>query len=65
MKRQGLLLIMALVMAVMGACYESPGVALHEPGVYKGTVDPLLAKQRSPEQQKILRERFAQIQTDR
>lgn len=65
MKHHGLLLVMVLVVAAMGACYESPGVSLHEPGVYKGAADPLLAKQRSVEQQKILRERFTQIQTDR
>ena len=65
MKRHALLLVLALVIAAVGACYESPGVALHEPGVYKGAADPLLAKERSPEQQKILRERLAQVQIDR
>lgn len=40
-------------------------VTLHEPGVYKGRVDPLVEKQRSPEQQEKLQARFNQIQTDR
>ena len=65
MKHRTLMLVLALVIAVVGACYESPAVALREPGVYKGATDPLLAKERSAEQQKILRERFAQVQMDR
>ncbi len=50
---------------VLSGCYESPDVTVHEPGVYKGTRDPLMAKQRSPEQQQILRERFSLVQPDR
>jgi hypothetical protein len=65
MKRCGLLLALALLAAATWACYESPDIAVHTPGIYKGTVDPLLAEQRSPEALKVLRERFAQIQTDR
>ena len=65
MKRHGLLLVLALAVATIFGCYESPGVAIHEPGVYKGASDPLLARQSTAEQQKILRERFAQVQTDR
>ncbi len=65
MKRLGRMLVLALVLTAVCACYESPGVALHEPGVYKGAADPLLARQRSDKQQAILRERFAQVQTDR
>lgn len=50
---------------VLSGCYESPDVTVHEPGVYKGTRDPLIAKQRSPEQQQTLRERFSLVQPDR
>jgi hypothetical protein len=58
--------IITLAAAVMlTACYESASVTVHQPGVYKGAKDPLLAKQRMPEQQQTLRERFALVQPDR
>ncbi|MBW8055925.1 MAG: hypothetical protein FVQ76_11530 [Nitrospira sp.] len=58
--------IITLAAAVMlTACYESADVTVHKPGVYKGAKDPLLAKQRMPEQQQALRERFALVQPDR
>ena len=50
---------------VVVACYESPEVVVHKPGVYKGARDPLLAKQRSAKQQETLRERVMLIQADR
>ena len=50
---------------VVVACYESPEVVVHKPGVYKGARDPLLAKQRSAQQQEVLRERVLLIQADR
>ena len=50
---------------VVFACYESPEVVLHKPGIYKGARDPLLAKQRSVKQQETLRERVMLIQADR
>jgi hypothetical protein len=46
-------------------CSDSSDVTLHKPGVYKGAVDPLIEKQRSPQQQERLQARFKQIQTDR
>ena len=49
----------------VGACSESEDVTLHEAGVYKGPVDPLVEKQRTPEQQEALLARFKQVQTDR
>lgn len=49
----------------LGGCYRSPDIAYHTPGVYKGPTDPLLAKERSPEQQQRLLERFKEVQTDR
>lgn len=49
----------------LAGCYESPDVTLYKPGVYKGGKDPLLEKQRSPQQQVKLRERFDLVQRDR
>ena len=46
-------------------CTEKTAVTLHEPGVYKGDTDPLLAMQKDPDHQEALRERFARGQTDR
>ena len=40
---------------------ESREYTKYEPGVYKGTQDPLLAKK----QQQELNDRFMQVQTDR
>lgn len=57
--------VFGILTALVAGCYESPQVTLHEPGVYKGDKDPLLAQQRQPEHQERLRERFAQVQTDR
>ncbi|MGD2099284.1 MAG: hypothetical protein PVG35_17025 [Desulfobacterales bacterium] len=55
----------ALAAAVLWGCYESTGVAFHEPGVYKGKQDPLLGKLRQTEVQQQLVERFKMVQTDR
>jgi hypothetical protein len=57
------LLIMASF--AMGGCYEDTDITLHDPGVYRGTTDPLLAKQANPEQQAILAARFLKGQSDR
>jgi hypothetical protein len=57
--------LLGIALGALSGCYESPDVTLYEPGVYKGTVDPLLAKERSPEQQQRLRARFELGQTDR
>lgn len=46
-------------------CTEKTAVTLHEPGVYKGKTDSLLAKQQDPEHKEALRERFARGQSDR
>ena len=43
----------------------SEETALHEPGVYKGESDPLLAKQSDPQHQEQLAERLRAVQTDR
>ncbi len=57
------LLIMASF--AMGGCYEDADITLHDPGVYRGITDPLLAKQADPEQQAKLAERFQKGQSDR
>jgi hypothetical protein len=61
------LFLVILVMSVLplGGCYQSPDIAYHTPGVYKGPQDPLLQKESSPEQQQRLVQRFNQVQTDR
>ena len=46
-------------------CTEKTAVTLHEPGVYKGETDPLLAMQKDPEQIETLQQRFTRGQTDR
>ncbi len=56
--------VIFLGFALVG-CSDSTDVTLHKPGVYKGAVDPLIDKQRSPQQQERLVARFNQIQTDR
>lgn len=57
--------------AIIGAsllligCYESTGITVHQPGVYKGAVDPLVALSAQPAHQQRLQERFTLVQTDR
>lgn len=58
----GIAIVLGLGMA---GCSESENVTLHEPGVYKGTVDPIVEKQGSAEQQERLVQRFNMVQTDR
>lgn len=63
MRFQSILLM--LMFLTVGACYDSPRVAIRVPGVYKGAVDPLLEKQRMPQQQDKLKQRVLLVQTDR
>jgi hypothetical protein len=60
---------MALALAILPmsltACAERADVTLHEPGVYKGGADPLLAKQEDPQHVEALQDRFAKGQADR
>jgi hypothetical protein len=55
----------ALCLLVLAGCYGPVDIAYHEPARYKGPADPLLARERSPEQQVLLLERFQTGQTDR
>lgn len=64
MRKVTLTLLMVASMA-LGGCYESTNITLHDPGIYRGGSDPLLAKQASPEQRARLGERFQMGQTDR
>ncbi|MFW2372607.1 MAG: hypothetical protein ACN4GM_05745 [Gammaproteobacteria bacterium] len=54
-----------LTSVLLGACYDDVGVSLHEPGEYKGAVDPLVARSRSSAHKERLRKRFDMVQTDR
>lgn len=61
-------MVMAAIIATatgLAGCYESPKVKIYQPGVYKGAKDPLVDKERTPEQQTALRERFDLVQRDR
>jgi hypothetical protein len=42
---RGFILLLISTVLVAVACYESPKVVIHKPGIYKGARDPLLAKQ--------------------
>lgn len=60
--KAAMVLVAAVTVAGLSACYESPDVTVYKPGVYKGGKDPLVEKQRSAEQQQILRDRFVLVQ---
>lgn len=68
-KKGGRPLMMAVALAFLPmsltACAERADVTLHEPGVYKGSEDPLLAKQQNPQHIETLQKRLAMGQTDR
>lgn len=49
----------------LSGCYDDVGVTLHEPGVYKGPSDPLLAKLKDKPLQQDLEQRFKTGQSDR
>jgi len=57
--------IAVLATLLLSGCYESTAVVIHEPGVYKGEKDPLLAVERTPEHAAELRERFMEGQAPR
>jgi hypothetical protein len=62
MKRKWHVLAAFIVLAGLTGCSSEPrSVIMHEPGVYKGAKDPLLAQQRQQE----LIDRFKLVQTDR
>ena len=62
MKKQLCLLVSLLFFIGLAACSdEQREMTMHEPGMYKGGKDPLLAKNMDQE----LKDRFMQVQTDR
>lgn len=63
--RHATVLVMAAAALLLTGCYESPDVTLTEPGVYKGKVDPLLAKFDDQQLQQELTARFEETQVDR
>ena len=64
MKRKWLIVPAFIFLAGLAACSSEPrSVTLHEPGVYKGDKDELLAK--SQQQQQELIDRARLVQTDR
>jgi hypothetical protein len=54
-----------MCLLIFAGCYGPVDITYHEAGHYKGPEDQLLARERSPEQQKQLLERFQLGQTDR
>lgn len=65
MRRYLLLLMAALVPVVLGGCYESSTPTLYEPGVYKGSKDPLDEKLESGDVRSELDERLQRAAQDR
>jgi hypothetical protein len=64
MKRKWHIVAACIVLAGLTACSPEPrGVTMHEPGVYKGDKDELLAKSQQHEQ--VLIDRMRLVQTDR
>lgn len=51
--------------ALLTGCYEDTDVTVHDPGVYKGKTDPLLAKMKTESLQGELDDRFRSVQMDR
>lgn len=64
---KGLLLgATALTLLMTAGCYRNPSdVAVHKPGVYQGSTDPLIAKLKSPQLTRELNERAAVAFQDR
>jgi hypothetical protein len=56
-----ILMVLAVFAGFAGCSYESRKATVHEPGVYKGEKDQLLARQ----QQQQLIDRLKLVQTDR
>ena len=62
MRKTAYVLAFVLIVAGLAACTdEDRNFTMHEPGVYKGQVDPLVAEKQHQE----LADRFKMVQTDR
>lgn len=64
MRVRTIAMVMLATLMVSG-CYETTDVVIHEPGVYKGPKDPLLAVDGTPKFEEQLRERFMEGQAPR
>ena len=58
----GLAILAALSLS---GCYEDASVIIHEPGVYKGSGDPLVDDPRTADEQEALRKRLSDGQGQR
>lgn len=58
-------MIMLLSSVLLTACYDDVFVGMHDEGVYKGAIDPLVSASKSEAHKKRLRNRFDMVQTDR
>jgi len=65
MSRITMLALAALVSLALTACYEDTTPTRYEPGVYKGSEDPLLDKLESEELRSELDQRFERVAADR
>jgi hypothetical protein len=65
MRRLAASILLLLLISAGSGCYESPDLTYHEPGIYKGSKDPLLTKQSSLEYLVQIHKRFRNVQTDR
>lgn len=53
------ILALTILALILAGCYESPrDVTLYEPGVYKGSDDPLMDQAAAAERERELRQRF-------
>ena len=48
----------------LAGCYEPADVTVHQPGVYKGTEDPLMSTDAAKRKEELI-VRFNQVQRDR
>jgi len=58
------ILIGGVVILGLAGCYEPSGVTVHQPGVYKGSEDPLLKADTAKRKEELIA-RFNQVQRDR
>ena len=56
---------LALLAVLATSCGRATDVTVYEPGVYKGSKDPLMAMHATAEHKALLQERFTKGQTDR
>lgn len=59
------LLVLSVVMTALPGCYESTGGPSYEPGVYKGSSDPLVYKQKAGRLEEDLNQRVGKAYWDR